>query len=303
MVLLDLQVPGVLRGQPGLLVPEVLQGQPGAPVLLVFLVLGMLAGEDGPGGIVYNDPTSAYFIGSAALAVILFEGGLNTSLATLRLAAVPALLLATLGTAVTAGVLGLVAWWLGMNPLLGLLVGAVVAPTDAAVVGVMLRHAGVRLPPRLVATLEVESGLNDPMAVFLTMLLVETLLAPAEFSPGHAALMFLLEMGGGGVLGVAGGLVIAWLLRRLRPARAWRPPCAGPAPSPCSVARRSSAPAGTWRCTWPGSRSGTRPGGQTPPFQMPPFQMPPFQMPPFQMPGSSCRSSRRWAGWRRSRCS
>ena len=112
--------------------------------------------------------------------MILFEGGLNTSLATLRLAAVPALLLATLGTAVTAGVLGLVAWWLGMNPLLGLLVGAVVAPTDAAVVGVMLRHAGVRLPPRLVATLEVESGLNDPMAVFLTMLLVETLLAQAE---------------------------------------------------------------------------------------------------------------------------
>jgi len=93
----------------------------------------------------------------------------------------------------------------------------VVAPTDAAVVTVMLRHSGMRLPPRLVATLEVESGLNDPMAVFLTMLLVEALLAPAEFSPGHAGLAFLREMGGGLMLGVAGGAAIAWLLRRLQP--------------------------------------------------------------------------------------
>ena len=201
----------------------VLSRRVGAPVLLVFLVLGMLAGEDGPGGIVYNDASSAYLIGSAALAVILFEGGLNTSLPTLRIAALPALLLATLGTAVTAGVLGLVAWALGMSPLLGLLVGAVVAPTDAAVVTVMLRHAGVRLPERLVAALEVESGFNDPMAVFLTMLLVETMLAPAEFSAGHAALMFAQEMVGGAVLGVAGGAALAWLLRRLKPGSALAP--------------------------------------------------------------------------------
>jgi cell volume regulation protein A len=195
----------------------------GAPLLLVFLVLGMLAGEDGPGGIAYNDHASAYLIGSIALAVILFEGGIKTDRRTLRLAAAPALALATLGVVVTAGLVGAAAWWLAGASLergailQALLIGAIVAPTDAAAVTVMLRQAGLRLPERLVAVLEVESGLNDPMSVFLTTLLVEMMLAPADASLGHAALLFVEEMLGGAVFGLAGGAALLWLVRRLRP--------------------------------------------------------------------------------------
>ena len=88
----------------------------GAPVLLVFLILGMLAGEDGPGGIQYGDFGSAYLIGSVALAVILFEGGLKTPLSMLRLALWPAFTLAVVGVAITAGVVGATVMWLAAVP-------------------------------------------------------------------------------------------------------------------------------------------------------------------------------------------
>jgi cell volume regulation protein A len=190
----------------------------GAPLLLVFLVLGLLAGEDGPGGIQYNNYDSAYLIGSAALAIILFEGGLKTDRTMLRLAAVPAVVLATIGVAISAGIVGLAAWWLGTATLLGgLLIGAIVAPTDAAAVAVMLRGAKIRLPERLLAILEVESGLNDPMAVFLTMLLVELLIHPGSMDGPHGVLLFLEEMAGGVAFGLGGGAAIRWLIRRLRP--------------------------------------------------------------------------------------
>ncbi len=189
----------------------------GTPVLLVFLVLGMLAGEDGPGGINFDDVETTYLLGAIALAIILFEGGLKTSPRMLRLAIAPALALATVGVAVTAAIVGAAAVWLtGISWPAGLLLGALVAPTDAAAVAGLLRASTVRLPERVNAVLEVESGLNDPMAVFLTVVLVEAVHLPAAFAIAPAALLFAWEMAGGVLLGLAGGAALVWLARRLR---------------------------------------------------------------------------------------
>lgn len=188
----------------------------GAPMLLVFLALGMLAGEDGVLGIAYDDFTSAYLIGSVALAVILLEGGLKTPLAMLRLAFWPAAVLATIGVAVTAAILGMFVSLVDSLPLIpALLAGSAAAPTDAAAVAVLLRRAGAALPERLLAVLEIESGLNDPMSVFLTLLLLRLIAEPGSMGIGEAALMFLEEMAGGAVLGLTGGWVLAQLLKRL----------------------------------------------------------------------------------------
>src|SRR5438105_12778641 len=189
----------------------------GAPMLLVFLALGMLAGEDGVLGIPYDDFTSAYLIGSVALAVILLEGGLKTPIAMLRLAFWPSAVLATIGVAVTAAILGIFVSLVDRLPLIpALLAGSAAAPTDAAAVAVLLRRAGAALPERLHALLEVESGLNDPMSVFLTILLLRLIAEPGSVGIGEAALMFLEEMVGGAVIGLAGGWVLAQLLKRLR---------------------------------------------------------------------------------------
>ncbi|MEX1083625.1 MAG: cation:proton antiporter, partial [Xanthobacteraceae bacterium] len=149
----------------------------GAPLLLVFLIVGMLAGEAGPGGIKFDDVWLVYIVGSVALALILFDGGLRTRLATFRLVLAPAGLLATVGVFITALLTAPVAVWaLGLNWIEGLLVGSVIASTDAAAVFFLLHAKGLRLRPRVSATLEVESATNDPLAIFLTILLVEMLL-------------------------------------------------------------------------------------------------------------------------------
>ncbi|MGH7121904.1 MAG: potassium/proton antiporter [Acetobacteraceae bacterium] len=188
----------------------------GAPMLLAFLALGMLAGVDGPLHIPFHDFSAAYLIGSTALAVILFEGGLKTPPSMVRLAFWPALVLATIGVAVTAAIVGLVIAPLEGLPLAAaLLAGATVAPTDAAAVAVLLRGAGAALPERLFALLEVESGLNDPMSVFLTILLIHVIAAPGSFGFAAASLLFLKEMAGGALLGLAGGWLLGLSLRRL----------------------------------------------------------------------------------------
>jgi NhaP-type Na+/H+ and K+/H+ antiporter len=189
----------------------------GAPMLLAFLALGMLAGEDGLLRIHFDDYATSYLIGSVALAVILFEGGLKTPVSMLRAAFWPAFVLATLGVVVTAGIVGgVVAVVDGLPIAPSLLVGAVVAPTDAAAVAVLLRTSGAALPARLHALLEVESGLNDPMSVFLTLLLIHIIAVPGAFGVSAAAILFLEEMLGGAILGLAGG----WLLGR---AMRWLP--------------------------------------------------------------------------------
>src|SRR5712692_8888210 len=149
----------------------------GAPLLLVFLLVGMLAGEGGPGGLKFDDVRTAYTVGSVALALILFDGGLRTRFATFRSVLAPSVMLATVGVLITAALTAPVAkFLLGMTWTEALLVGAVVASTDAAAVFFLLHARGLRLRPRVGATLEVESGSNDPFAVLLTILLVEFLL-------------------------------------------------------------------------------------------------------------------------------
>src|SRR5215471_9411902 len=148
----------------------------GAPLLLVFLIVGMLAGEESLGGIKFDDVRSTYVVGSIALALILFDGGLRTRFATFRSVLAPAATLATVGVLLTAAITApIAALAFDLRWIEGLLVGSVVASTDAAAVFFLIHARGLRLRPRVGATLEVESGSNDPFAVLLTMLLVEFL--------------------------------------------------------------------------------------------------------------------------------
>ncbi len=194
----------------------VLSRRLGAPVLLVFLALGMLAGEDGPGGIPYRDFASAYLVGSVALAVILLRGGLQTTPSMLRLAGWPALALAVVGVGVTAVCVGAAVSALTGTPLMkAMLFGAAVAPTDAAAVAAVLGRARVALPEPLTAVLEVESGLNDPMSIFLTVFVIHSIVDPAPISLFSGTMLFLHEMIGGMLLGLGGGWLLALALRNL----------------------------------------------------------------------------------------
>lgn len=188
----------------------------GAPLLLVFLALGMLAGEEGPGGIPFGDYQLAYLVGSLALTVILFDGGLRTRVETFRLARWPALVLATAGVLVTAGVTGAIACLaLDVGLEQGLLVGAIVASTDAAAVFFLLQVGGIGLRARVSATLEVESGLNDPMAVFLTLLGISLVTGPEPAWSWAFLSGFLVQLVGGAALGAAGGALLAGISNRL----------------------------------------------------------------------------------------
>jgi cell volume regulation protein A len=187
----------------------------GAPLLLVFLVVGMLAGEAGPGGVRFDDVRVAYLVGSIALALILFDGGLRTRLATFRSVLAPAATLATVGVMITAGLTAPVArYLLDMSWSESLLVGAVVASTDAAAVFFLVHARGLRLRPRVGATLEVESGSNDPFAVLLTVLLVEYLSA-GEGSWGHVLAVLAEQAVLGTIIGILGGRAIVFVLNRL----------------------------------------------------------------------------------------
>lgn len=200
----------------------VLSTRIGAPLLLVFLAFGMLAGEDGFGGIEFQDFRVAYLTGSLALAVILFDGGLRTTREQFSEALAPAVLLATVGVAVTAALTGVAAHLiLGYSWLESFLVGAIVGPTDAAAVFLLLHLRGLRLRPRVGATLEVESGLNDPMSIFLTLTLVQ--LIAHGFPKGGAGevaaklfIDFAWQMGGGLLFGLVGGQIVLRAINRLR---------------------------------------------------------------------------------------
>jgi potassium/hydrogen antiporter len=192
----------------------------GAPLLLVFLGIGLLAGEDGLLGIEFDSGATAYFIGSLALAVILFDSGFETPIRSFRLAAAPALSLATLGVLLTAGLTGVAAHFLfGLGWLEAFLLGAIVASTDAAAVFFLLKNSGVRLRDKVAAALEIESGANDPMAIFLTILMIELIVAGSgsETAFGFGILSTLAQqLGLGIVFGVLGGFGIAWLLNALK---------------------------------------------------------------------------------------
>ena len=187
----------------------------GLPVLVLFLLVGMLAGEDGPGGIIFNNAETAHALGTLALALILFDGGLQTPLSSIKLVWKPASALATLGVLVTAMVTGVAAAYILNIPLLqGMLLGAIVGSTDAAAVFSLLRNAGIHINKRLKSTLEIESASNDPMAIFLTVGLLEILVN--DMKPGTGLLMlFVSQMGIGAAVGLAVGWVSVNIINRI----------------------------------------------------------------------------------------
>lgn len=192
----------------------------GAPLLLVFLGIGLAAGEDGIGGIVFENAEAAYFIGSVALAVILFDSGAGTRIQAFRVAAAPAIVLATVGVFLTAVLVALpVHYLLDVDWLQAFLLGSIVGSTDAAAVFFLLRVGGIQILERVRATLEVESSSNDPMAIFLTITLVELIVAgatgPADISWGFLG-AFVMQMGLGLVFGVAAGYLIVFGVDRIR---------------------------------------------------------------------------------------
>ncbi|HSO78587.1 MAG TPA: potassium/proton antiporter [Chromatiaceae bacterium] len=188
----------------------------GMPVLLVFLIIGMLLGEEGPGDIHFDDVQVTHLVGSLALAIILFDGGMATSAQSFRVGLQPALGLATLGVLITSALTGLFATQLlGLSLLEGLLLAAIVGSTDAAAVFSLLRSRGLELKERVKATLEIESGSNDPMAIFLTLVLMELILSPQDNLGTTLALAFVQQMGLGAVIGVVGGYASVWLINHL----------------------------------------------------------------------------------------
>ncbi|HEY4162038.1 MAG TPA: potassium/proton antiporter [Dongiaceae bacterium] len=188
----------------------------GAPLLLVFLLLGMLAGEDGLLRIHFSDYRSTFAVGSVALAIILFEGGLRTPKDVVKLVFWPAVSLATVGVLLSAlAIAGVAHLVMGLSPLEGVLMGAVLASTDAAAVFTLLHGRGSTVNARVTGTLELESGMNDPMAVFLTLTCVHLLQHP-DLSPGWFALEELAIGAIGGVaFGLLGGFALRWLVERI----------------------------------------------------------------------------------------
>jgi potassium/hydrogen antiporter len=177
------------------------------PALVLFLGVGMAIGSDGLGWIYFDDYGLARFVGTVALLVILFEGGLSTGLRVLRPVLGAAISLATVGTVITAIVAGLCAHWLlGLSVSEGLLLGAILSPTDGAAVFALLR--GVSLPRRLRLTLEGEAGLNDPVAVALVLVMIEVVLHPG-YQPLEAVWFLVRELGV--------GLIVGWVVGRLAP--------------------------------------------------------------------------------------
>ncbi|ULJ69522.1 potassium/proton antiporter [Wielerella bovis] len=189
----------------------------GMPLLLAFLGVGMLAGEEGIGGIVFNNFVGASLVSQLALAIILLDGGLRTQYATFRIALKPAAILASWGVLASVGLLGIfTTLFLGIDWKLGLLMAAIVGSTDAAAVFSLLRNSGVRLNPRIQATLELESGVNDPMAILLVSILISLITQPENTTFASAFIMLLKQLGLGLVVGILGGKILAWLLARIR---------------------------------------------------------------------------------------
>ena len=186
----------------------------GLPVLVAFLGLGMLLGSDGPGGIEFDDAELARRVGIVGLGLILYEGGLQTSWRRLREVAVPAALLSTVGVVVSTIVTGAAAYFLfSLSWLQAILVGAVVASTDAAAVFATLRLTHIRR--RLARTLEAESGGNDPMAIALTLGLIAWIEHPDTYGVDNLVLLIVRQIGLGLLVGVVLGAVAMWVFARI----------------------------------------------------------------------------------------
>ena len=191
----------------------------GMPLLLVVLAVGMLAGEDGLGGFNFDDFDLAFNLGSVALAVILLAGGLETDKGIFRSSGLPALILAFPGVIVTGSIVGGVAHLvLGMPLVPALLLGAVLAPTDAAATFMLIQHGGLKLRERLKNTLMLESGFNDPAAISLTIILtglVGATLQTAQAAWVEYVMMFFAQVVFGAIGGLLGGKILAETINRL----------------------------------------------------------------------------------------
>jgi cell volume regulation protein A len=186
----------------------------GLPVLVLFLGLGMVLGSDGPGGIEFDNAELARRVGTVGLGLILYEGGLQTSWRRLREVAVPAALLSTIGVVVSTLIAGAAAYFLfSLSWLEAILIGAVVASTDAAAVFATLRFTHIRR--RLARTLEAESGGNDPMAIALTLGLIAWIEHPGSYGIDDLFLLVIRQIGLGLIVGVALGLVATWVFARI----------------------------------------------------------------------------------------
>ncbi|OAN43728.1 potassium/proton antiporter [Magnetospirillum moscoviense] len=189
----------------------------GAPLLLVFLAVGLLAGEDGLGGIRFDDVGTAYAIGTVALAIVLFDAGFHTPFKSVRQAALPSLSLASVGVVLTAALVAVPGHYLlGLDWPQGLLLGAIVASTDAAAVFFLLRVGGIHVRDRVRSILEVESGSNDPMAIFLTIVMIRVLTGGGgddlvTFILGHLAMEVVIGL----IAGLGGGTLIIAAVNRL----------------------------------------------------------------------------------------
>ncbi|HJU51200.1 MAG TPA: potassium/proton antiporter [Acidimicrobiia bacterium] len=199
---------GVLAGK--------LSSRFGVPALLLFLLIGMLAGSDGPGGIDFTNAPLAAAVGSIALALILFSGGLDTRWRAVRPVVWSGMSLATVGTLITGAVGGLAAVYIFDYPLLfGLLAGSIISSTDAAAVFSILRSRGIGLRGKLRPLLELESATNDPMAVFLTIGLSE-LIINAETEAISLVFLFVRQMGLGALVGIALARAAVWVLNKIK---------------------------------------------------------------------------------------
>jgi cell volume regulation protein A len=183
------------------------------PSLLLFLALGMAVADEGLALVRFDDAVLAQNIAIAALAVILFDGGLGTAGSAFRLVGIPAGLLATAGTAITAGVVALAGWWIGgLEPTTALLLGAVVASTDAAAVFAALRTEP--LPRRTTQLLQLESGLNDPVAVLLTVGMVEVW--RSDPTGGDWVWYLVVQLAVGAAIGLGAGRIGRWIVDHVR---------------------------------------------------------------------------------------
>lgn len=188
----------------------------GIPSLTLFLVIGMLAGSDGPGGLYFDNPQLVQTLGVVALVLILFSGGLDTEWTGVRAVLWNGLALSTIGVVLTALLVG---WFVSvvqhLSFLEGLLLGAIVSSTDAAAVFMVLRARNAKIPKRLANLLELESGSNDPMGVVLVLAIIQLLINPAT-SFGELLGFFVVQMTVGAVLGLAMGELIRWTLNTVK---------------------------------------------------------------------------------------